>query len=346
MGKRWCKSFASFFLFLIMTFGGLTAFIDPYFHYHKPLEGLAYRIHNERYQNDGIVKHFDYDAIITGTSMAQNFKTSQMDKLFGTNAIKVTYSGARYKELRENLERAIAANPKICMIVRGLDYNRFFEDCNATRSEPYPTYLYDSNWFNDVKYLFNKSVLIKETYENVILYTIMGGKTTTFDEYSNWNSRFVFGKENILKTRTRNQKKNMKPYSEFNPANIEKNVLLLVQDNPNVEFYLFWPPYSILYFDYYNQNGLLPNVLKWEKEALKLILPYKNVHFFSFFDDFGLITNLDNYKDAAHYHENINTYILECMKTGKHQLTMDNYESYCQKVWDFYTTYDYDAIYR
>ena len=40
--------------------------IDPFFHYHKPLEGLSYPLNNERYQNDGIVKHFDYDAVITG----------------------------------------------------------------------------------------------------------------------------------------------------------------------------------------------------------------------------------------------------------------------------------------
>lgn len=44
---------------------GLTAVVDPFFHYHKPLECLSYPLNNERYQNDGIVKHFDYDAVIT-----------------------------------------------------------------------------------------------------------------------------------------------------------------------------------------------------------------------------------------------------------------------------------------
>lgn len=77
--------------------------IDPFFHYHSPINGLAYEFLEERYQNNGIVRHFEYDAIITGTSMTQNFKTSEMDRLFGTNAIKVTYAGGEYNEINYNL---------------------------------------------------------------------------------------------------------------------------------------------------------------------------------------------------------------------------------------------------
>ena len=46
----------------------------------------------ERYLNDGIIKTYDYDAAIVGTSMMQNFKASQFDRLFGTKSIKVTYT--------------------------------------------------------------------------------------------------------------------------------------------------------------------------------------------------------------------------------------------------------------
>ena len=62
---------------------------DPYFHYHGKISGLKYRIYNERYINPGILKHFEYDAIITGTSMNQNFKTSTMDQIFGTDSCSI-----------------------------------------------------------------------------------------------------------------------------------------------------------------------------------------------------------------------------------------------------------------
>ena len=346
MGKQWCLSFASFFAFLMVMLGGLTIWIDPYFHYHKPLNGFAYKIYNERYQNDGIVKHFDYDALITGTSMVQNFKTSEMDKLFQVHTIKVPYSGAAYKEIRENLERAIQANPELKIVVWGLDYNRFYGDFNATRFDSYPTYLYDDCLWNDVQYFCNKSVLVNETCINVIAFTRKGGKTTTFDEYNNWNARHTFGKKGVLKDFKRPALVKDASIVKLNTQNMENNVLSLIKEHPEIDFYLFWTPYSIAWFDLVNRQGNLKNILAWEKEALIMMLPYKNVHLFSFFDEFGIITSLDNYKDMLHYHERINSYMLQCMATGKHQITMDNYEEYCKKEWDFYTNYDYDAIYK
>lgn len=345
MGKQWCSYFFVLFLAMMVGDGSLNAIIDPYFHYHKPLAGLAYKIYNERYQNDGIVKHFDYDAIITGTSMVENFKTSQMDVLFGTNAIKVPYAGAGYKEIRENLERAIKANHQLKMVVWGLDYYFFYGRFDWSQYDSYPTYLYDEDLLNDVNYIFNIDVLGR-TCRDVIVHTLRGQNTTTFDEYNNWNGLFTFGKDTVLKKTKRPSKQENKEYAKLNPENIEKNVLELVRNNPDIEFYLFWTPYSIVMFDAWNQVGSLQNILRWEKEALELMLPYKNVHFFSFFDEYDIITNLDNYKDIEHYHERINAYMLECMATGKHRLILDNYAEYCQREWDFYTTYDYDAIYK
>lgn len=324
--------------------GGVNAFIDPYFHYHKPLQGLSYRLYNERYQNDGIVKHFDYDAILTGSSMVENSKTSQMDCLFETRSIKVPYAGAGYKEIGENIERAIKANSALKLVIWGLDYNKFYVNADWSRYDSYPIYLYDNDLLNDVNYIFNKSVLL-DACKN-IQFTLSGRQPQTFDRYGNWNAGYKFGKEEVLKKTQRPQKQEKKEYIRLNPENIEKNVLELVRNNPNIEFYFFWTPYSIVSFDSLNQSGSMENVLRWEKEALELMLPYRNVHFFSFFDEFDIITNLDNYKDAGHYHERINSYMLECMATGKHQLTMDNYEAYCQRVWTFYTSYDYDTIYR
>lgn len=137
-----------------MRIGGLTVVVDSYFHYHKPLESLAYYFRNERCQNDGIVKHFDYDALITGTSMTENFKSSEMDELLDVRSVKVLFSRATYQETRENLERAFAANPDLRTVLCGLDYKHFYGDFNAMWYNSYPLYLYDDNLFNDVNYIF------------------------------------------------------------------------------------------------------------------------------------------------------------------------------------------------
>lgn len=101
--RKWfCRCLSILAGLLILT-GLVVVVVDPYFHYHKPFSFLSYRLYEERYTNDGISRHFDFDAMITGTSMAQNFKPSEMDELFGTNAVKETFSGAGYQELSENL---------------------------------------------------------------------------------------------------------------------------------------------------------------------------------------------------------------------------------------------------
>ena len=71
-------------LALLVAQAAVICVVDPYFHYHKPLKGLYYTLDNERSQNDGIIRHFNYDAMIIGTSMAENFKTSEMDELWMT----------------------------------------------------------------------------------------------------------------------------------------------------------------------------------------------------------------------------------------------------------------------
>lgn len=93
--KKWLYGIliSSFIAFLFI--GIFNIIIDPYFHYHKPVKSLQYelKLSNQRYQNDGIVKNFEYDAIITGSSMTENFRTSELNDLFCVNSIKVPYGG-------------------------------------------------------------------------------------------------------------------------------------------------------------------------------------------------------------------------------------------------------------
>lgn len=348
--KKWSITVLLAVLVLLTCFGAVIVVIDPYFHYHGPLGTLQYPINNQRYQNDGIVKHFKYDAIITGTSMTENFKTSEFDALFGTNSIKVPFSGGSYKEINENLERAAKENPELKYVLRGLDYNSLLNDKDRMREDlgTYPTYLYDENLYNDVKYVFNKDVLNLALH--VITYTKAGNKTTAFDNYSNWMSGYTFGKEAVLASYAREEKTEGPVFMTDEDytilkENFEQNILSLARKNPQITFYLFFTPYSIYYWDSLNQKGILKKQLQAEKAAIELLLEYDNIFLFSFFDDFGMICNLNNYKDIFHYGEMVNSRILKWMKEGKHQITRENYQEYCREIYDYYTSYDYDRLF-
>ncbi|MCI8416050.1 MAG: hypothetical protein HFI33_00895 [Lachnospiraceae bacterium] len=348
--KKWSILVLIITNFILFSLGAITIVVDPYFHYHIPLGFLEYPIDNERYQNDGILKHFQYDAVITGSSMTQNFKTSEFDKIFGVNSVKVSFSGASYKEINENLERAVLANSEIKIILRGLDYHALLFDKDKMRYELdfYPIYLYDNILCNDVKYIFNKTVLLDDTY-GVIEYSKLGKRTTTFDEYGNWMEGRKFGKEALDELYERPEKEDMlemkKEDEESLRENLRQNVIQLAEQNPQIEFYLFFTPYSIYYWDQINQEGMLKKQLEAEKLAIEILLEYDNIHLFSFFDEFKMICDLDNYKDTLHYSENINTQILLWMRDGEHLLTKENYQEYCNREYEFYGNYDYNALF-
>ena len=74
--KKWLIGWGCLVLALLFLISSLVVYVDPYFHYHAPKTDLFfYGLYNQRSQNDGILRHFDYDAVITGTSMTENFRT-------------------------------------------------------------------------------------------------------------------------------------------------------------------------------------------------------------------------------------------------------------------------------
>lgn len=348
--KKWVIQCVSFLGVMLAGVGLLTATIDPLFHYHKPLSFLRYPIVHERYQNDGIVKNFDYNAIITGTSMTENFKTSEMDALFGTNSVKVSFSGASYKELGDNLKRAVKANREIEYIIWGLDYGAMIQEKDTMNYVEYPGYLYNEDWKDDLNYLLNKDILFRNT-ARVMYHTLRGLPSLDFDSAYRWDSLYEYGKEAVDQTYKRQQKADMEETLQeadriMLRENLNQNVLQLVEENPDIAFYLFFPPYSIYYYDECNQAGRLQVQLEAEKEVIKLLVPYENVHLFSFTDQFDLITDLDNYKDVGHYSGEVNSWMLGCMSRGEHLITEENYQSYCDKVKEYFLAFDYDALFR
>lgn len=346
--KKWCFVFSVSVVLFILLLGGMNIVVDPFFHYHKPILGLACHLEYERYQNTGILRHFDYDSVIVGTSMAENFKPSEWDEMFDANTVKVPAFGATYKEMNGYMDIAFQSQNDIKNVVWGLDYCAFNQDSEYIYYDLIPTYLYDDNPFNDVHYVLNKSIFIIETIRGVLIPTLQGSKAMlNFDYYANWTDNPQYGKAAVLaKEGERLPQSEKKIHIDFNPDNIRKNILSVVEKHPDTDFYIFFTPYSIVYFDRLQRQGLLENQLEWERLVIEELLRYDNIHLYSFFDDADLITNLDNYKDSGHYGPNVNSYILRCMEENKHEIDLDNYEDYLDREYKFLTTYDYDTIYE
>lgn len=347
-GARWTFGTVLLTLVLLCLFAAPTVYIDPLFHYHAPLEQYQYPLNDERYQNDGITRHFDYDSIITGTSMTENFKTSEADALFGANFIKVPYSAGTYKETDSNLRQAYKTGHDLRYVIRGLDLSVLIVDKDALQDFDYPFYLYNDNPFDDLSYVLNKTVLLDRTLE-VIHYTAHGGKTTTFDEYSFWSDDFSYGAEAVLGDST------FSP-PDFSPvtlpddqramiqANVQQNVVDLALEHPETTFYLFIPPYSIAYWGSQYVDGRVAYMISAEQTLIEMLVQVPNVRLYAFDNNFDLVCDLSNYRDAGHYGEWVNSWILEQFQSDEYLLTQDNYQDYLDTIRQFYTTYDYPSL--
>lgn len=346
--KKWTLVTLALTLLLLIIVGGLTVVIDPFFHYHAPLDGLAYEMPNtqQRYFNDGIIEHYDYDILLAGTSMLENFSASLSDRLFDGRSIKVPFEGASFKEVDGNVRKAIAENEELRIVVRSLDYfmalydkDDLVYDINA-----FPNYLYDDDIFNDTQYFFNKTVLFNSTL-NTLRRTARGEEMMSLDEYSRM-SPLLFG------AKLKGEK--MQPVSserihaapetlEGVAANVVQNIRQTVLDNPDIEFYLFFPPYSVVHWDNLRAKGTVDEQVDVFRTVAENLVDLENAHVFAFDHRLDFICALEHYiEDGCHYDWEISNAILEAMASGEGRLTADNYEEYFEYLSAFIRETDFD----
>lgn len=291
---------AAVLIFILSIFA-----IDPMFHYHAPLKFLSYPLVNERYQNNGIVRHFDYDSVITGTSMTENFKTSEAQKLFGSDFIKVAFSGGGYTEIGDNLKAAYDSGHDIKYVIWGLDYDKMIYGKNYRYTEKgdFPDYLYNDSSLDDIKYFFDPVVV--KLAGSVVKSTVTGRAATSFDVYENWSAGYEYGRDEVIKSCELNASASkMQQLTDADRAVVTENLIT--------------------------------------KELLK----YDNVRLYSFRGNSELICNLDNYKDAKHYGEWVNSQMLQWMKNDEYRITEENLAEYEKNADDLIKSYDYDQLFK
>ena len=345
---RWTAIWTALVLVLFALIGAAVYVVDPYFHYHAPDTGRwYYELNNERYQNDGILRHFDYDAMIIGNSMSHNFKTTEMDELFGVNAVKTTFSGGDYSEMYDYLALALSLHPDMKMVLRSLDGVKLMLDkSDDARNDPTYSYLFDQNPVNDVKYLLNRDVFFGRVLPMIAREGERQG-ITSFDEYSSW--QFVSGISQVtvdgVHTKehqapvhlTEEQKETIK-------RNITQNITCLAEEYPNTQFYCFYAPYSIMWWQYLAEEGTIYQRVEAEEYAASLMLEYNNIHLFCFSCRADIISDLNNYVDTMHYGAWVNSLMLRWMADGQYELTKENLHDYMQKELTFYLNYDYATL--
>ena len=110
---------------------------------------------------------------------------------------------------------------------------------------------------------------------------------------------------------------------------IDRNVDILermVKEHPETEFYIFYPPYSLLWWDNMIRTGQLEQSLYAARASMERLMGYENVKLYYFQNEEEIILNLDLYMDPIHFSDQINQRMVEEMKEGNYLITEENYE--------------------
>lgn len=323
--KNWIKNLFSLTILFLFIIGLFNFNIDSLQFYRKTNLTPVFS-DNERFQMPGFAKNYKYESIIMGTSMSQNTLTSDVDKLFNTKSINLSMSGATPKEQYKLIKIALKSN-NVKHVFWNIDS---FEYRSGKKNNKYefPEYLYDKNPFNDLFYLLSIDTL-KDSL-SMVMQTNKNKQDWARLYY--WGHKYKFDKS-LVKIPTGESKKifyevhNVNNY-QYNmlKKNIDEYIIKIINEYPNTNFYLYFPPYSMKYHKIL--WDIEPSiVLNWQKTKQYIFnqsKDYNNLKVFDFQDDYEVIYNLDNYKDLTHYSPKINKNIINQIQKNSDNFNKSN----------------------
>lgn len=326
MARKFLKHFftgsAALLLFCIF----LMVLFDPFFQYHKPLPGLKAVLTDKEYQCIGSLKNFDYDSVIAGSSVSENYNNRWFDEGFDCTSIKAIRSYGATADLCYFLDIAFK-NHDIKYVFYNLDPSALSADPVTTfESTGCPIYLYDDNHLNDIEYVLNKDVIF-EKIPYLIAQSLMGdydeGNSYNWAQWKNFNSDMILGLY-IRKLSVSDMKE-----EDYYQEELDGNLTLLcteIEAHPETDFKIFIPPYSMLWWDNIYRNGDTESYLYNMEAAMEKLLTYENVEMYYFLNDRDIVTNLENYMDILHFSAEINQYICDSLIEDSHKVTVENYK--------------------
>lgn len=328
--KKWSLKVIFFIFIISITILTINYIIDPLQFYHKALHPASFS-KEQRYQLPGLAKNYDYDTIIIGSSMTENFIPSYIKKRLGFNVLKLSISGASAKEQYLIANLAISTG-KVRNVIWGVDYFSLRGEPNRVRDEQgaFPYHFYDHNYINDVKYLLNIDTTVDAAKILVRRYVLKNKDVTDIDSLYTWHNQYAFGRDSVLKEwkklSTDAESISREYEIEYIEKNLQENVLSLIKNNPGINFYIYHPPYSILqHYYYFRVNPVLfYNQLHAKEMLFVQLASYSNVRIYDFQQESSITFNLNNYKDLAHHTKEINDFIIDSIAEDKYIVTKEN----------------------
>lgn len=334
MKKNLSVHFIKFFLSLALVFlvssVVINFIVDPIQLYRRSEKMRLWG--DSRWQNAGFIKNFDYNLVVIGTSMVQNFSPEFIKKSMHYNPMILSLAGSKIIEQGIVLETALKTK-KVKAVIWGIDQCYLHYKPHSIPPS-FPIHLYGNGLRGDIQYLVNFDVFFEAAW--FLFKKIIGRNNINPDDYSlekygHWHEQSTFSKDIILKEYHASLKpkplkqdtQNTQP-ANHQETNLLNDVFSIIKQYPDVQFYIFLPPYSLANYKLGATNNNFESHLKTREIVVRKLTSLANVSIYDFETDLSITGNLDNYKDLTHYSQHINNDIIFKIKSNINRITVDN----------------------
>ena len=320
---------------------------DPFFVLSGIGEEETAVFDNQRYQMAGLIRHQDYSAVVMGTSLVANYRASWFTEGLGKETLKITFPDGWVSEFDAALRLAFQTHPRLDTVYFGLDPNIMIRS-DSQRTVELPASLYSANPLDDVEFLLNADTL---QYSALSWMRRRSSETvmSTLDEAYVWDGTATFDRATAFAGYARPEESGtVLPADAYLDA-VDENLDVVcrwAEEHPDVRFVIWFPPYSILYWDKTDRVGSTEAVITAVEHAAQRLLNYDNVTVHCFLRDIDTITDLDNYGDYIHCSGAVTRKTAQNMMDGLWQLTGENYRSHLDGLREFVAEYDFDGLFN
>ena len=372
--KRFCSIF---FGTVCALFGTLMLYVfifDPWQLFHQPWFRKPVFISNARFQDAGIINSYDFDSVILGNSMAENFSIQEASEQLGGHFVNLSLAGSLFSE-RNIILQHLFNKKKIRKVILSLDHLPYVGVGQFNKDVPPEKYafLYNNNPVDDFRIYFDVNLFqcwdlntscpkeipgmrkksLEELYSWFPFYIKAFGGTQAWCYWSTRSAPFKAFLRDIIHVSAMINEGHDAPWTEKILSNCKINVrttfdtyiLPFVKEYPDTQFYLFAPPYSRLWYAMQEQyyTGYYQSYLSFVEHIVKATSDYSNVLVFGF-DDADFTADIANYKDQSHYHKDIDSKLLQLMAQQDHVLTKENVDQYIRTITSLAHEYDLTKI--
>jgi len=326
---------------IIVMAAALNFVVDPLQLFRPARWFAAMYSPDSRMQDAGLIRSQDFDTVFMGTSLAIHFRQSDIDRLLGVRSVKLAMTGSNSREQSFVLAAALQRHPR--RVIWQVD-DWIFRDAPDIEQDIYlPADLYRRNAKGIAGYLFNGTMARESLWilaRSIPPLEPLVARLTTgvlfkfpisrvddintlrpdFDVAGFYNAKQALAAFTRMTDPVRSA--NLAEGYDYDAMvrTFERDAIGLIENNPDVRFDLYFPPYSILQF--VAMRDASPPTLKtaydFSAYAFRRLMQFPNVRLHDFRIAREITHDLGNYGDVIHHSPAVDLKVLSLLAEGKY----------------------------